>query len=129
LGGRLGERACEVQSPEGARAPTGSNPSGSEKGYGFHGGRKPLERRFEAEEVSKGSARAERFKGNVESIVMEEESFERGSPGAWGAERGFRGSGDGTHREGSQTLRVKLPRSRAKLFGRLERDEKKGFRI
>jgi hypothetical protein len=64
------------------------------KGYGFHGGRKPLKRRFEADEVSEESARAERWDGNVSPIAVEEESFERGSPGALGAEKGFRGSGD-----------------------------------
>jgi hypothetical protein len=89
-----GERACEVGRPEGARAPAGFNRSGGEEGYGCHGGRKPLKRRFEAEKVSGGSARAEREKGNFLSIAVREESFERRSPGALGAERGSRGFRD-----------------------------------
>jgi len=76
------ERACEVRNPEGARAPTGFNRSGGEKGYGCHGGRKPLKRRIEAEKVSVESAGAERWDGNVLPIAVREESFERGSPGA-----------------------------------------------
>lgn len=60
LGVCFGERALKVKSPEGARAPTGSNPSGSEKGYGFHGGSKPLKRGFKAVMVLEKSARAER---------------------------------------------------------------------
>jgi hypothetical protein len=39
----FGKRAWEVVSPEGVRAPTGSNPSGSRKGYGFRRGRKTVE--------------------------------------------------------------------------------------
>jgi hypothetical protein len=80
-----------VTSPEGARAPTGSNPSGSEKGYGFHSGTKPLKRRIQAVRVWVESARAERKKGNFFSIAMKEKSFERRSPRAWGAEKGFQG--------------------------------------
>jgi hypothetical protein len=53
-----------------------------------------LERRLEADEVSEGSARAERWDGNVSPIAVKEESFERGSPGALGAERGFQGFRD-----------------------------------
>jgi len=83
-----------VSRPEGARAPTGSNPSGSEKGYGFHSGIKPLKRRIQAVRVWVGSARAEREKGNFLSIAMEEESFERRSPRVWGAEKGFQGFRD-----------------------------------
>jgi hypothetical protein len=53
-----------------------------------------LKRRLEADEVSGESARAERWDGNVSPIAVEEESFERGSPGALGAEIGFQGFGD-----------------------------------
>jgi len=83
-----------VRRPEGARAPTGFNPSGSEKGYGFYRGRKPLKRRVQAVRVWAKSARAEREKGNFLLIAMEEESFERRSPRVWGAEKGFQGFGD-----------------------------------
>lgn len=94
MGVCFGEKACKVQNPEGARAPAGSNPSGGKKGYGFHGGSKPLRHEFKAEKVLNPSARAEGFNGNVESIAVKEQSFERGSPRAWGAERGFRGFRD-----------------------------------
>jgi hypothetical protein len=76
----FGGRAFKVGNPEGARAPTGSNPSGSEKGYGFHGGRKPLKRRFKAEKVLSKSAGAEGSRGNAGSIAMEEQRFERPIP-------------------------------------------------
>lgn len=45
--------------PRRARAPTRINRSGSEKGHGFFGGRKPLERRCKAVKVLQGSAGAE----------------------------------------------------------------------
>jgi hypothetical protein len=51
------------------------------------------------------SAGTERERGNSFSIAMEEQHFERGSPRAWGAERGFQGFQrlENTHRTGSQT--------------------------
>jgi len=109
VGSEVPEREPErSRSPRRARAPAGSNPSGSKEGYGFHGGRKPLKRRLKAEKVLGESAGAERGGGNAALTTVEEESSERGSPGAWGAERGFQGFRDADHREGSQTLRVRL---------------------
>jgi len=77
-----------VRSPEGVRAPTGSNPSGCKKGYGFSSGIKPLKRRVEAVRVFIESAKVERSRGNSISIAREEQNFERGSPGVWRAEKG-----------------------------------------
>lgn len=93
-----------MRSPEEVRAPTGSNPSGCKKGYGFSSGKKPLKRRTEAVRVLVESAKVERRRGNSFSIAREEQNFERGSPGVWGAEKGFHALEDyNSHRAGSQT--------------------------
>jgi hypothetical protein len=75
-----GGRAREVRTSGEQELPTWINDSGSAKGDGFSGGRKPLKRRCKAEQVLQGSARAE---GDLETgrpITGEEESSEEGSP-------------------------------------------------
>jgi hypothetical protein len=87
-----GGRTREVASPGEQELPARNKHSGSAKGDGFFGGRKPLKRRCKAEQVLQRSAGAERVLGNGDSITGEEESSEGRSPGAWEAERGFRGT-------------------------------------
>lgn len=117
-GGSFGREPERSESPREQEVPTRTKPSGSEEGHGFSGGRKTLRRRYEAGKVSWESARAERWTGNGSPTPGEEESSEGRSPRVLGAERGFRGNGDGGHREGSQTLRVRLPRPEATGGGR-----------
>lgn len=46
--GFIGERACEAESPKRATAPARVKNLGGDKGNGFFGGRKSLERRCKA---------------------------------------------------------------------------------
>jgi len=78
--GRRRESLRGPKSPGEARAPAGSNPFGSEKGYGLHGGIKPSKRRLEAVRVSGESAGAERGNRKVLSITVAEENSEGLSP-------------------------------------------------
>lgn len=96
---KLFSRFCRKGEPERserprrARAPTRINHPGSEEGYGYWGGRKPLERRIEA---GKGFGRKRRSGGVLREgnpITLREESSEGESPRALEVERDLRGLG------------------------------------
>jgi hypothetical protein len=82
--------------PRRARAPAGSNPSGSAKGYGFHGGIKPSERRFKAEKVLEGSARAERGPERVPGSPWRRNALKGEAQECRGLKEASRGTGADT---------------------------------
>lgn len=99
------------------------NRPGSRRGHGFFGGMENRwssgvrPRRFDRKEPERKKRVETLF-----SIPGEEKGFEGRNPRAWEAERGLQGlRGAERHREGSQTLRMGLPRREAKRVGRFVR--------
>jgi hypothetical protein len=89
--------------------------------------RKPLKRDRQADGFG-GQAQERIDTGNRGRAPGSEQSSEERSPGAWGAEKGFRGREDRTRREGSQTLRAGPSEGRATPFERsANAGRKKGF--
>jgi hypothetical protein len=75
-----GGRTREVASPGEQELPARNKHSGSAKGDGFFGGRKPLKRRCKAEQVLQRSAGAEGILETGSPITGEEKGSEEGSP-------------------------------------------------
>jgi hypothetical protein len=76
------EKAFKVGKPREVMTLSRTNPSGSAKGYGWGLERKPLKRRFKADEVLKKSARTESKSGNRFAIKAPEKNFVGRSPRA-----------------------------------------------
>jgi len=76
--------------PRRAKAPTRINRSGSEKGYGFFGGSKPLERRCEAGRVSQQSAGAEGGRETVHRSPERRKALEGEAQERWGLKEAFK---------------------------------------
>jgi hypothetical protein len=86
-------------------APSQIKPLRCIKGYGFHRGIKPLERRVKAVTVLAKSAGAEASRWKHRSIATKEQSFEGRSPGVLETENVSQGSSNANaRRKGSQTL-------------------------
>jgi hypothetical protein len=112
-------------------SPTRRKTSGCDEGNGFPGGIKPLKRRREALRVSRESAGAERRRVTFgrspgRRKALKGEAYER-----WELKEAPEGARAQIRREGSQTLWVEPPDTRATVSGRLiERwGEKRGDRI
>jgi hypothetical protein len=85
-----GGRAQEVRNPKGAKAPTRTKPPGA-RGVRLAAWDEAVGASAAGWEVCCGNARTEERKETFVSITQLEKSFEGRSPGALGAEIGFRG--------------------------------------
>jgi hypothetical protein len=121
------KKTREVRKLRRATAPLGRQQAAGRWRRGWVRERKPLKRSRQAGGF--GVEAQERIDaGNRGRAPGPEQGSEERSPGAWEAERGFRGRENRTRREGSQTLRVGPSEGKATPFGRpANAGRRKGF--